>query len=129
MGARVVEDKGYFNTEVFISGFDDEQVTRVRFSEGYLNLYHNPAYVAAGKEWRQHISVAVNKTLIGSNSNIFGSNPSFWAAQLSTAFFKNLGVAENLYDLPGSFSHESAKCVFWSGAVPEGFQTLFLEGK
>ncbi len=114
LGARLVSDKTYFNAEVFISALALED-SDPRFSEGYLGFYDNPAHAAIGKDWRKHISIAVNPRFVGSLAHPFGNDTSFWAAQLAIAYFKNIGFKEETNSFE-SFSRATGECILWAGA-------------
>jgi len=98
----------YASGLVYISAMvDDDKL----FAEGYLNYFDNRGFASEEKIWRRHISIGVNRELIGSHEFPLGGNIDFWASMMGMTYFKNMGVREDLLALSTSPLHSIGQCL------------------
>ncbi len=108
----------------YISGIDLQDGAPEVYGTGYLNFFDNPEFLASGEGWRRYISIGVRTDLVGiQNPSVF-SDPSFWAGIIAYGYARNLGLTEDLANLPGSPLYEFTRCLYFQGKIPTEFTSV-----
>ncbi len=80
------------------------------FAEGFLNNVHKSP-VTKDKKWLKHVSIGVNREVIGSEKYPYGNDVGFWSVQLGIAYFRNMGIASDNGSPWNSTQHHIAECL------------------